>query len=173
MAVSRLRSYARALNWTLKDMQEATGLDFGVPADEPNWTLAGTGNSPRRYLALDGAIQAELVIIPVYAIAAAGKGVYVEERDAIGYVEVAREIARHPHRATFAIEGDSMEPTVSHGDVVHVDRSDIDLRDDKIYLVEIEGSGYVVKRAREYGNTVWFLVSDNPEFRLCLEWMRV
>jgi len=28
MAVSRLRSYARALNWTLKDMQEATGLDL-------------------------------------------------------------------------------------------------------------------------------------------------
>jgi len=156
IAPDRLGRLLRALGWTLESFEAATGFRFDLPRSNEPWAQDVLNSEA-------AARRVNLELVTVYALAAAGTGVYTEE-DALGYVYVERHIAQYPNRATFAVDGNSMEPTLSSGDAIHVDPADTDLRNDKIYLVEIEGSGYVVKRAKDYGGGVWFLVSDNPAF---------
>lgn len=146
----KLRALAYALRWTLAELQEATGVDLGVPT---TWTMAGQH-------AGDDVTSSARVRVPVYALAAAGAGVWTEE-EAVTYIEVEPEIARRPNRVTFQVDGSSMEPTLEHGDFIHVDLADRDIRDDKVYVVLMLSNGVVVKRARVYEGGVVELVSDN------------
>lgn len=100
------------------------------------------------------------VRIPVYALAAAGAGAWTDE-DVIDYIEVEPEVANRRNRTTFQVDGDSMEPTLSDGDYIHVDIADQDIRHDKIYVVKIKGDGIVVKRAWVYEDLTVELRSDN------------
>lgn len=100
------------------------------------------------------------VRVPVYALAAAGKGGWTEE-DIITYIDVEPDIASRPNRVTFQVDGTSMEPTLDHGDYIHIDLADTDIRDDKVYVVLILSNGIVVKRARVYEGGAIELVSDN------------
>lgn len=101
--------------------------------------------------------------IPVLALAAAGHGTWTEA-DVLTYIEVEPEIASRPNRVTFQVDGDSMEPTLSDGDFIHVDFGDNNPQDDKIYVVHILTNGIVVKRVREYADGTLRLISDNPRF---------
>jgi phage repressor protein C with HTH and peptisase S24 domain len=155
----KLRALAFVLHWTLAELQFSTGVELGAepwtPAGQP-WTLAGNGAG------VHGNVQrVELELVTVMAMAAAGRGVYTDE-DAVGQILVVRDIARYPNRHTFMVEGNSMSPELEHGDAVHVDLSDTDLRDNRVYVVQLEVDGIVVKRARNYGPGQWWLISDNP-----------
>ena len=59
------------------------------------------------------------------------------------------------------VRGDSMEPTISDGSTILVDRSAFELRDRRIYVMRTE-DGVVVKRVVRHGNFGWVLMSDNP-----------
>ena len=133
-------------------MQEATGIDLGA-AIPTGWVRAGQHSG-------DDVTSSARVRVPVYALAAAGAGVWTEE-EAVTYIEVEPEIARRPNRVTFQVDGSSMEPTLEHGDFIHVDLADRDIRDDKVYVVLMLSNGVVVKRARVYEGGVIELVSDN------------
>jgi repressor LexA len=158
---ARMDALRRVYRLTTEEWVKATGLaivtasDPWTPAGQP-WTLAGSGEN------VHGSVQrVDLELVTVMAMAAAGRGVYTDE-DAVGQILVVRDIARYPNRHTFAVEGDSMSPKLEHGDAVHVDLSDTDLRDNRIYVVQLDGAGIVVKRARNYGPGQWWLISDNP-----------
>jgi repressor LexA len=64
------------------------------------------------------------------------------------------------------VEGDSMdtgeEDGLRDGDLVLVDQNLKELREGRVYAVEIIGDGITIKRARRVGNR-WILVSDNPK----------
>ena len=59
------------------------------------------------------------------------------------------------------VRGDSMEPTLSDGSTILVDRGAFELRDRRIYVMRTE-DGVVVKRVVRHGNFGWVLMSDNP-----------
>jgi phage repressor protein C with HTH and peptisase S24 domain len=61
--------------------------------------------------------------------------------------------------------GDSMLPTLAHGDIAVVNRRDVDMETGRIYLVSFDGQLYV-KRAQwdEDGDFLW-LMSDNDQTR--------
>ena len=56
-----------------------------------------------------------------------------------------------------------MPDDIRDGDYLLVDRNLATLNDGKIYVVEIQGDGFSVKRARKL-NGSWYLVSDNPTY---------
>lgn len=147
---TKLLGLARGLQWTLGELEKATGVDLGVVT---SWTLAGHSTG-------DDVTSSTRVRVPVYALAAAGAGIWSEE-EAVTYIEVEPEIASRPNRVTFQVDGSSMEPTLEHGDFIHVDVADRDIRDDKVYVVLMLSNGVVVKRARVYEGGVVELVSDN------------
>lgn len=107
--------------------------------------------------------SSERVRIPVYALAAAGTGIWSDE-DVVDYIEVEPDVAYRQNRASFQVDGDSMEPVLSHGDYIHVDLADKDVRDGKIYVVKIKDNGIVVKRTRVYQDNTVYLVSENLDY---------
>ena len=136
-------------------MQEATGIDLGAATTE-GWTMAGTGPS-------DDIRSSSRVLIPVFALAAAGDGDWAED-DVLTYIEVEPDIANRKNRVTFQVNGMSMEPTLEDGDFIHVDMADTAIREDKIFVVLILTNGIVVKRARVYEDGSEHLTSDNPKY---------
>ena len=148
----QLHALALALCWSVRDLQEATKVDLGafIPT---GWVQAGQHSG-------DDVTSSTRVRVPVYALAAAGVGTWTED-DVVTYIEVEPEIANRPNRVTFQVDGSSMEPTLEHGDFIHVDLADRDIRDDKVYVVLMLSNGVVVKRARVYEGGVIELVSDN------------
>ncbi len=64
VAISRVISLANALNWTLRQMQEATGIDLGA-ANHDGWTIAGSG--PQLLTPIHNVYR-----VPVIGLASAG-----------------------------------------------------------------------------------------------------
>ena len=66
----------------------------------------------------------------------------------------------------YQVQGESMttgDPdSIQDGDWLLIDRSVTEIQDGKVYVFEILGDGYTVKRARKF-NGAFYLVSDNPE----------
>lgn len=52
--------------------------------------------------------------------------------------------------------------SLKNGDIVLVDTGLHSLMEGKIFVVEIIGDGYCIKRARKLGGR-WWLMSDNPD----------
>jgi phage repressor protein C with HTH and peptisase S24 domain len=68
----------------------------------------------------------------------------------------------------FFVEGDSMDTgkldSIRDGDILYVDRKDTTPKNGKIYVFEVIGDGYCVKRIRKSGEGMWLLISDNPAY---------
>lgn len=163
MTTSRATRLAGALDWTLQEMQDALNVQLVYPsAIDVAVDLASRGTQKflRQLTQPDTVRSSVRVRIPVYALAAAGAGAWTDE-DVIDYIEVEPEVANRRNRTTFQVDGDSMEPTLSDGDYIHVDIADQDIRHDKIYVVKIKGDGIVVKRAWVYDDLTVELRSDN------------
>jgi len=131
-----------ALRWTPEEFAEATGLDVPLvyrPSGEP---------------------REDVVWVPVV-----GSGVAGRPWPESGSMPVPRPLVR-PGSVLIQVEGDSMdtgeEDGLRDGDLVLVDQNLKDLREGRVYAVEIIGDGITIKRARRVGNR-WILVSDNPK----------
>lgn len=90
------------------------------------------------------------MLVPLYDIrAAAGHGALVEERDASDYwafslVWLAQETRVSPKRlALVTVAGNSMEPDLHDGDVVMIDRGDVELLREGVYVFHLDGHVYV------------------------------
>ena len=59
------------------------------------------------------------------------------------------------------VRGDSMEPGLSDGSMILVDRGSLELRDRRVYVLWTE-DGVVVKRMVRHEGFGWVLMSDNP-----------
>lgn len=158
--LSQLERGVKPLSSLGPDRMDVLRRIYGISLEE--W-VKQTGLSivtPTDLRMSDDVRSSTRVRVPVYALAAAGKGDWTEE-DIITYIDVEPEIASRPNRVTFQVDGTSMEPTLDHGDYIHIDLADKDIRDDKVYVVLILSNGIVVKRARVYEGGTIELVSDN------------
>ena len=145
--VEQINALLRALEWTPEEFAEATGLELpGVGAREEEETYRGRP-----------VIPGGLVMVPVVGAANGGKPMEYA-------IPVQKELVR-PNTIAFEVHGDSMddgsETAIKDGDWVLVDTSLTDPVPGRVYLVELEGDGYTVKRLRRIGDQYW-LVSDNP-----------
>lgn len=62
-------------------------------------------------------------------------------------------------------KGDSMEPTIGDGDAILFDSSDTRVVDDKLYVIQVNGTGnpeYFVKRAEVLDDGTVLFRTDNP-----------
>lgn len=84
----------------------------------------------------------------------------------LGYSEMLIEEEDYrPGCRAFKVTGDSMyngPESIQDGDRVLVDTRILQLQERKVYVFEIIGDGYTVKRARLFGNE-WWMVPDNPD----------
>lgn len=151
----QLQALATALGWTVREMEEATKIDLGTK--NPNgWIDADN-------IRTDSVSITHRVRVPVYALAAAGAGVWTDTA-VIEEIDVEPEIANLPHRVTLKVDGDSMSPTLESGDAIHIDPTQTTIQDGRVYVVKIISDGVVVKRARIYHGGIVQLVSDNPRY---------
>jgi phage repressor protein C with HTH and peptisase S24 domain len=94
--------------------------------------------------------------------AAAGNGCYVYNENITEFIEVPekiiKEINANSEQSDFILaRGDSMEPTIYNKDKILIDRSKIELKDSRIYVVRLEDR-ILVKGAEIV------LISDNKDF---------
>jgi phage repressor protein C with HTH and peptisase S24 domain len=108
----------------------------------------------------------DLALIPVFDIAAgAGRGSYAG--DIVQILGLEKMWLRSEYGATDSLEGirvsgDSMEPTLSNGDVVLVDRND-SVPKDGVYVLRIEEDLFV-KRLSKLPKSQVEIISDNPSY---------
>jgi repressor LexA len=137
MSLDNLFSIISALGWSMDSFELET--DIQIPFTPPEVELSG------------------FKLAPVLGVANAGKP--------FDY-PVPTEIYRRG-MAVYLVDGNSMNTgmpdDIRDGDYLLVDRSHTNLIDGKIYVVEIMGDGFSVKRARKL-NGAWFFVADNPAY---------
>lgn len=107
---------------------------------------------PEIYNADGDKLSDDFVFIPYFDIrASAGAGSFIEREDAKASLAFRREwVSRvasgSPHDlAVLLVEGDSMEPTLAHGDLILVDRSQAHSMRDGIYVLRTDDA-LLVKR---------------------------
>ena len=116
-----------------------------------------------------GDFDADLLTVPFAADvrAAAGSGDIVFEEAADMKVEVPRAVLPRwvDRRGLICIRaaGDSMEPTLSNGHLILLDRSQIEPVDEKVFVIHTE-DGLVVKRVRKTDEG-WQMTSDNRAYK--------
>ncbi|WP_230288856.1 S24 family peptidase [Deinococcus sp. 14RED07] len=101
-------------------------------------------------------------------LASAGAPVSDEEDERIIGWEYPTDSEYRPHMLCLEVDGESMNngdaDGMRHGDRLYVDPTDMQLQENKIYVVHLHGNGIVVKRARRLG-TDWWLFSDNTDYK--------
>jgi len=112
------------------------------------------------------------IIIPIYENieASAGDGSNIEEEIATDHMLVEtqwlQEIVHHVPKdmAIIKVKGDSMEPTLSPGDMILVDRKPVERNqlNDGIYVINRNGNTHV-KRLQNIEDGIR-IISDNKEF---------
>ncbi len=112
----------------------------------------------------------DFVLLPLYDVrASAGGGAWndderVSKTLAFRREWIAADLRANPDTLVLVyVDGDSMESTLSSGDVVMVDRSQLALRSDGIYVFSYDGSLLIKRLQRMAGDTVR-VISDNPRF---------
>jgi len=100
--------------------------------------------------------------------ASAGPGATIGDEDAIGSFQFSERWLRDQglqaaHLSAIAVRGDSMEPTLRHGDEILVDATPRALRDG-IHVVRFDGA-LVVKRLDTSRRGRLMLISDNPAYQ--------
>lgn len=141
MEIRRVAALARALKWTLPELQTATGVDFAAP----------------QIFQSSHATQGRWANVLDMASASRPDGHAAP-------VDATQHFIEHEHdrggAVPFTVRGDSMQPTIFDGDIVYCDTHDVNYQDGKIYVFNLIGDGMCVKRAR-HTSKGWMLTSDN------------
>lgn len=143
LTAARLGGLARGLNWSLAELEKATGVDFGLSAYAS---------------AEEVRIIPNVHIVPVRTLAAAGPAFYTDAAVVDNAVVEDQQFRRG--MLVVEIVGDSMEPSVPERSRAYIDVGLTTPVDGKMYLIHIKGDGFIVKRAKKLGSS-WVLASDN------------
>ena len=100
--------------------------------------------------------------IPVLGRVAAGIPIEATE-DVLDFEEITEEMRRDGEYFALKIQGDSMEPKISNGDVVIV-RQQEDADDGDIVIALVNGDDAVCKRLKKYQDGSVALISTNPAY---------
>jgi repressor LexA len=144
----RVAALARALNWTLPELQEATGIDLAAPRLEPGDRVSHPTPG---------------VFLTARRLASASAPTHANDSLEDVQIWVPNELMRRGTEP-FVVDGASMSPSLENGEVALCDTRDTELRDGKVYVLTVKGDGECIKRARRVGDQ-WFLTSDNPKFQ--------
>ena len=107
-------------------------------------------------------LNEELIKIPVKAIASAGNG-YLNFGEDIKSVMI-RKNGFDENCYLIEVSGNSMEPLIQDGAYIVVDPREIDLIDNKIYVVDYNGQTYIKKVIKNEQLKAIILKSINPEY---------
>ncbi|MGK7664223.1 MULTISPECIES: S24 family peptidase [unclassified Marinovum] len=153
-----------------KEICDVLGLEFYIgPSRDPVGAIQPPSADP-----------AEMAHIPLYnAGLAAGDGANNGEEEIIDYLafrkDWLRKIGVAPSNALMArVKGESMQPTISSGDMVLIDSSKIEVRSrsrarkvSKPHVYAFVESGEArVKRIDRVDTDYFAVISDNPEFQM-------
>lgn len=146
------------------------GYELGrrVPGGDALRSLASAGVDI--HYVLTGVRSGGLVRVPVIDVeAAAGGGALIDSEKVVDWLGfrsdwLRRQVGTPNQAIVVRIVGDSMEPTLSHGDAVLVDmRARHQEPRDGIYIVRI-GDLAMAKRVQPLGRRRVRLISDNPAY---------
>jgi phage repressor protein C with HTH and peptisase S24 domain len=115
---------------------------------------------------VQGVEEDDFVYVPRYETTAnADLGTFGKERDRLAFRrDWMREMSLQPDRlALVEVSGDSMEPTLSVGDVVLVDLAQAEIRGDGIYVLRRDGT-LIVKRLQTTITGDVYIRSDNDRY---------
>lgn len=147
----------------LEHLNEAFRIDL-------NWLL--TGEQSQQDAMATGSFNAnqETVNAPVYDVqASAGMGTDVASEEVSEYFTfnkrwLTRELGVSGDKLAFvSVNGDSMEPTLKHGDQVLVDMSKAHIDGRSVYLIKTD-QGLMVKRLASKQPSEIQIHSDNPDY---------
>lgn len=108
--------------------------------------------------------------IPLYDVeASAGDGGIVEKEEIIDLLAFSKGWLRNELRVSnpanlniIYVKGESMEPTLRPGDIVLVDRGDLEISDG-IYVLRLNGA-LLIKRLQRLPGLIVRVASDNPAY---------
>ncbi|CAM3775581.1 XRE family transcriptional regulator [Parendozoicomonas haliclonae] len=139
-------NYRVDLNWLLTGEQSSSGQPAGIAQDK------------------------ELVYAPMFDVqASAGMGAEVQAEDISDYFAFTRSFLSSQlgvsgeHLAFVSIQGESMEPTLFHGDRVLVDISRKLVSGEGLYLIHTE-DGLMAKRLKPLKDNALQVTSDNSAY---------
>lgn len=107
-------------------------------------------------------LNEELIKIPVKAIASAGNG-YLNFEEDVKTVMI-RKNGFDENCYLIEVSGNSMEPLIQDGAYIVVDPREIELIDNKIYVVDYNGQTYIKKVLKNEKIKAIILKSINPEY---------
>ncbi|MCF2910272.1 XRE family transcriptional regulator [Pseudoalteromonas sp. DL2-H2.2] len=130
-----------------------------------NWLL--TGEQPAEQSAVSG--SGDMLMVPKLDVeASAGFGSIngsedITEQFALNKRWLSTQLGVHSEQLAFVtIRGDSMLPTLQHGDMVLVDLSQRDANKRGVFVLQTE-DGLMAKRLQQHRDHI-SVVSDNPEY---------
>lgn len=140
----------------------------------PTWLSDGSGEMIGTHHGPDengSPSKKEYALIPQYtARASAGKGYHndhVELSEGQGLVFkrdwLKRLSLKEATSCVIYAEGSSMEPTISDGDVLLIDRASTEPRSGKVYAIQRPDGSISVKRLVQTFAGGWVVRSDNPD----------
>lgn len=157
-----------SLEWVFKVAQ-----GFGVFTD---WLATGEGpmrsgsdNQPMDSSRAND-LAGEFLLVPRYEVSAsAGGGAVIHSEQLVDHLAFRSEWVRSAldvsvkNLALISVKGDSMEPTLSNGDMILIDTGTRRVEDNAIYVLRYEGSLMVKRIQRKIDGTL-VIKSDNPVY---------
>ena len=131
-------------------------------SDSPSDTLQET--TPKEALVvIDGGVEQGVLIPVINQSLSAGFGFDYDEGEIIRYIKVPAWISRSGRDLTaLPIYGDSMEPTISNGDLVICDRGVF--CGDGLYMLRDQERGLMFCKRLVWAPGGWTIKSDNPSY---------
>ncbi len=118
-----------------------------------------------------GKVNSDYVFIPRYEVqASAGGGAVVHSEQIVDHLAFKREWVQNAlgiplnSLALIGVRGDSMEPTLSNGDLILIDLRVQHIDADSIYVLQLNGSLLVKRVQRNFDGSIE-ITSDNPRYR--------
>jgi len=134
--VKRASALARALKWSLSELQEATGVDLGVPNAEVLATSEPT---------------------PVYSLTALG----TDKPNPDGY-NITPSKGTHPaHWMQTFMDSDEMTPAIRDGESIYFD-TDATSPAKGVYVIAHQGKAYIRRYSQLPTGPAW--TADNPAY---------
>lgn len=145
---------------------------------DPGWLLSGEGDRKRKETAyplaenfkladIGGELAEGFVQIPRYEVAAsAGGGTLIHSEQIVDHLTFRSDWVRNAlgvspkALALINVKGDSMEPTLSNGDVILIDTTKSGFDDNAVYVLGLDGTLLVKRVKRNFDGSV-LVSSDN------------
>ena len=138
--------------------EKANKLASSAPVE----ALAGTAQK-EALVVVDGGVEQGVLIPVVDQGLSAGFGFDYDEGEIIRYIKVPAWIARSGRELTaLPIYGDSMEPTISNGDLVICDKGIF--CGDGLYMLRDQVRGLMFCKRLVWAPGGWTIKSDNPSY---------